>query len=192
VPRYGFAILRGSSTISGLAGIETSLASWFDEIAAKTRRMILPERVLGISNTIHRNFPSIIRLHLGQMAAGPNMTMVMLMGYRISGGVGAIAVGFAFFLPDCVLTLAAVRLAKRFEESPRQATIQEGMAPVVIGLAASGTYRIAWLSFGGGIGLLIALAVFRLLLWRHINPAMFVAIGGIVYLVGPHVISSSR
>ncbi len=126
------------------------------------------------------------------MAPGPKMTTVMLMGYRIAGGVGAIAVGFAFFPPDCVLTLAAVRLAKRFEESPGQATIQKAMAPVVTGLMASGIYTIARLSIRGGTGLLIALAVFRLLLWHDIDPAMLVAIGSIVYLVGPHVISFSR
>src|SRR5437879_806339 len=37
------------STISGLARVDTSPGSWRFEIAASTRRMIFPERVLGIS-----------------------------------------------------------------------------------------------------------------------------------------------
>jgi len=47
---------------------------------------------------------------LGQVAPGPNMTMVLLIGYRTAGALGALAVGRAFFLPDCVLVLIARRL----------------------------------------------------------------------------------
>src|SRR5262249_39256553 len=41
-----------SSTISGFASVEISPASSLFEIAASTRRMILPERVFGMSGTI--------------------------------------------------------------------------------------------------------------------------------------------
>ena len=41
------------STISGLARVETSSTSVKLEIPAMTRRMIFPERVLGMSGTIH-------------------------------------------------------------------------------------------------------------------------------------------
>lgn len=125
---------------------------------------------------------------LGQVAPGPNMTMVVLIGYRIAGAAGALIVGLAFFLPDCILTLVANRLWERFEGSPWRAAVQHGMAPVAIGLMASGTYAIARLSIFNATSLLIALAVLGLLMWRHINPALLVAAGGIAYLIVPHVI----
>ncbi len=43
--------VRISSTISGLASVVTSPMSRPSDIAASTRRMIFPERVLGISGT---------------------------------------------------------------------------------------------------------------------------------------------
>ncbi|HXW85229.1 MAG TPA: chromate transporter, partial [Candidatus Binataceae bacterium] len=55
---------------------------------------------------------------LGQVAPGPNMLMVMVIGYRLSGWAGAVAVGASFFLPDCVLTLAVNRVWHRFRQSP--------------------------------------------------------------------------
>jgi chromate transporter len=125
---------------------------------------------------------------LGQVAPGPNMLMVLLIGYRMAGAVGAVVVGLAFFLPDCILTLVANRLWERFEGSPWRAAVQHGMAPVAIGLMASGTYAIARLSIFNATSLLIALGVFGLLLWRHINPALLVAAGGVAYLLLPHIL----
>jgi chromate transporter len=125
---------------------------------------------------------------LGQVAPGPNMTMVLLIGYRMAGALGALVVGLAFFLPDCILTLVANRLWERFEGSPWRAAVQHGMAPVAIGLMASGTYAIARLSIFNVTSMLIALAVFGLLLWRHINPALLVAASGMAYAFLPHLL----
>ena len=45
-------MFRISLTISGLASVDTSPSSSLFEIALSTRRMILPERVFGMSGTI--------------------------------------------------------------------------------------------------------------------------------------------
>ena len=37
--------------------------------------------------------------------------------------------------------------------------------------------------------MLIAAAIFALLLWRHINPALLVLAGGITYLLLPHALA---
>lgn len=125
---------------------------------------------------------------LGQVAPGPNMTMVLLIGYRMSGALGALVVGLAFFLPDCIITLAANRLWERLEGSPWRAAVQHGMAPVAIGLMVAGTYAIARLSIFNLTSMLIAATVLGLLLWRHVNPALLVLAGGLAYVVLPHVI----
>src|SRR5271156_1592342 len=54
---------------------------------------------------------------LGQVAPGPNMLMVLLIGYKLSGWAGALVVGAAFFLPDCVLTLFVNRVWVHFAAS---------------------------------------------------------------------------
>src|SRR5258708_4076954 len=79
----------------------------------------------------------------GQGAPGANMLMVMLIGYTLAGFVGAMVVGLAFFVPDCILTLFANRLWVHFAASPWRKAIQRGMAPVAIGLMLAGTMAIA-------------------------------------------------
>src|SRR5215472_8189410 len=125
---------------------------------------------------------------LGQVAPGPNMLMVLLIGHRMAGAVGALVVGLAFFVPDCILTLLANRLWVHFKGSPWRAAVQHGMAPVAIGLMLSGTYAIARLSIFNLTSLLIAVSIFALLLWRHINPALLVLAGGLTYLFAPHLL----
>ncbi len=125
---------------------------------------------------------------IGQVAPGPNMLMVLLIGYRMAGALGALVVGIAFFVPDCVLTLVVNRLWEHLQDSPWRAAVQHGMAPVAVGLMVSGTYSIARLSIFNLTSLLIAVTIFALLLWRHINPALLVLGGGIVYLLLPHAV----
>ncbi len=124
---------------------------------------------------------------LGQVAPGPNMLMVLLIGYRMAGAAGAIAVGIAFFLPDCMIAILANRLWRRFHGSPWQLSVQRGIAPIAIGLMISGTYAIARLSTTSPFTIGIALVVFGLLMWRHMNAAVLVMVGGLSYLlVMPH------
>jgi chromate transporter len=126
---------------------------------------------------------------LGQVAPGPNMLMVLLIGHKLAGALGAVLVGLAFFLPDCILTLIANRLWVHFKDSPWRAAVQHGMAPVAIGLMLAGTYAIARLSIFNLTSMLIAGSIFGLLLWRHINPALLVLAGGLTYTLLPHIMA---
>jgi chromate transporter len=118
---------------------------------------------------------------LGQVAPGPNMLMVMIIGYRLAGAAGALVVGLAFFVPDCILTFFANRLWERFSDSPWRAAIQRGLAPVAIGLMLSGTYSIARLSIFNAAGFAIAASTLAILLWRHVNPVLLIAVAGLAY-----------
>lgn len=130
---------------------------------------------------------------IGQVAPGPNMLMVLLIGYRLAGALGAAVVGVAFFLPDCALTLAANRLWIHFSGSPWRQSVQQGLAPVAIGLMFAGTWAIARLSLvhvsDGSLdfaAIAIATVVTAVLLWRHINPGILVLVGGTAYLLLSH------
>jgi len=125
---------------------------------------------------------------LGQVAPGPNMLMVLLIGQKMAGALGALVVGLAFFLADCILTLVAKREWVPFNDSPSRSAVQHGMAPVAIGLMLAGTYAIARLSIFNLTSMLIAVSIFALLMWRHINPALLVLAGGLTYVLLPHVL----
>jgi chromate transporter len=120
---------------------------------------------------------------IGQIAPGPNMLMVEVIGYRLAGALGAVVVALAFFIPDCLITFYVNRVWKRFEGSPWRTAIQRGMAPVAIGLMLSGTYTVAKISIVDLATGLLAVAVFGILYFRHVNPAILIIIGGTVILL---------
>ncbi|HEY1851334.1 MAG TPA: chromate transporter [Candidatus Binataceae bacterium] len=120
---------------------------------------------------------------LGQVAPGPNMLMVMVIGYRVAGYFGAAIVTFAFFLPDCILTLFVNRIWLRFSGSPWRDAIQRAMAPIAIGLMLSGTYSIGRLSIHNVMSFAIAAGTLCVLMWRRVNPLLLISAGGFAYLI---------
>ena len=102
-------------------------------------------------------------------------------------------VGVAFFLPDCALTLAANRLWIHFSRSPWRQSVQQGLAPVAMGLMFAGIWAIARLSLvhvpDGSLDFVatgIAMVVTAILLRRHINPGVLVLAGGTAYMLSTH------
>jgi chromate transporter len=89
-------------------------------------------------------------------------------------------VGLAFFVPDCFITFFVNRIWKRFEGNPWRTAIQRGMAPVAIGLMLSGTYTVAKISIVDAATGVLAVAVFAILYFRHVNPALLILIGGTI------------
>jgi chromate transporter len=124
---------------------------------------------------------------LGQLAPGPNMSMVSVIGYHAAGVPGAILTLIAFFLPSCMLTYSVSHIWDHFAGSPWRAAVQRGMAPITIGLMMSGVYALraavvnpAREASHNAITFAIAIAVTATLLVRHVNPALLILIGGAI------------
>ena len=117
---------------------------------------------------------------LGQMAPGPNMVMVTLIGYKVAGLAGAISVLVAFFLPASVLTFGANRLWHRLSAWPWRESIRRGLGPVTVGLMIAGVISIGKVAIdvvGAGV---LAVVVTALVLTTRINPALLILGGAIV------------
>jgi chromate transporter len=124
---------------------------------------------------------------LGQLAPGPNMTCVSLIGYEVSGLAGLIAVLFAFFFPASLLCYFVSQVWDAAEGSPWRDAVQRGMAPIVIGLMLAGCYALGkTASFSPAKGwdynlltLAIGAAVAIVLSLTRINPALTIIAGGV-------------
>ena len=124
---------------------------------------------------------------LGQVAPGPNMLMVTVIGYRVAGVPGAVAVTLAFFLPACLIALFVGRVWERFHGSPWRSAIQHGLAPVSLGLICAGVLSLGRVAISGPTTLLFAAVVFAVPFWRHVHPTWLVfagAVGGALLLRG--------
>jgi len=117
---------------------------------------------------------------LGQMAPGPNMMMVTVIGYRVAGVAGALAVTLAFFVPASLLTFATSRVWTRFAGSPWRLSVQRGLAPVSIGLMGAGVVAIAEVATRTVATIAIAALVLAILLRYRINPAWIILASGVV------------
>jgi chromate transporter len=124
---------------------------------------------------------------LGQLAPGPNMLMVSVIGYHVAGTAGPLA-GLAgafaalvgFLLPSSLLALGVSRLWGHFEGSPWRTAIQRGLAPMAIGLMAAGVIAIAKVATRDVTTIAMASLVTVILLRRHVNPALLILAGGLV------------
>lgn len=111
---------------------------------------------------------------LGQLAPGPNMLMVQVIGERIAGIAGGLVALLAFFVPASVLAFATGRLWDRLEGWPWRESIQRGLAPISIGLMLAGTITIARLAVTDPWTIALAAVVTAILLWRKVNPAYLI------------------
>jgi chromate transporter len=126
-------------------------------------------------------FPQLIHLYsVGQMAPGPNMMMIVPIGEWAGGVLGAIAVVLAFFGPTAVLTFIVGRLWNKLEKWPWRRSIQQGLAPVSIGLLLAGCFTMAKGAIFGLETATIAVVVLLILLNYKINPALLILVGAVV------------
>ena len=101
-------------------------------------------KVLTVEAHQWLTFPQLIHIYsVGQMAPGPNMMMIVVIGQWAGGFLGAIVTLFAFFGPTALLAFTVGRLWKRLEHWPWRRSIQEGLAPVSIGLLLAGCFTMA-------------------------------------------------
>src|SRR5579863_2536806 len=120
-------------------------------------------------------FPQLIHLYsVGQMAPGPNMMMIVPIGEWAGGMLGAIVVVLAFFGPTAVLTFIVGRLWNKLEKWPWRRSIQQGLAPVSIGLLLAGCFTMAKGAISGTETAAIAVGVLLILQQYKVNPALLV------------------
>jgi chromate transporter len=129
---------------------------------------------------------------VGQLAPGPNMMMIVSIGdwavWGVSGSMalgilGGLVVIIAFFGPTALLALVVGRGWNKLEKWPWRSSIQQGLAPVSVGLLLAGTLSMARTAVTGWTTGGIALAVLLTMLWRKVNPALLVAGGAIAGLI---------
>jgi len=136
-----------------------------------------------LSVDVHRwlTYPQLVHLYsVGQMAPGPNMMMIVAIGEWAGGLVGAIAVAAAFFGPTALLALLVGRLWKRLERWPWRTSIQQGLAPVSVGLLLAGCFTLAKGAVNDLTTATIAVSALLILLRYKINPAFLILGGAII------------
>jgi len=136
---------------------------------------VLPEMQTILAHQFSIDHTQFVHIYsIGQLAPGPNMLMVLVIGYQIAGLIGAGVVLLSFFLPSSVLCFYIGRLWDRFGESPWRRSIQNALEPISIGLMSSGVYAVAKASIVSGTTLALVLVTLYLILRTKINPVLVI------------------
>jgi len=136
---------------------------------------VLPEMQTILAHQFGIDHTQFVHIYsVGQLAPGPNMLMVLVIGYQIAGLIGAGVVLLSFFLPSSLMCFYMGRLWNRFGENPWRRSIQNALEPISIGLMSSGVYAVAKASVVSGITLALALVTLYLILRTKINPVLVI------------------
>ena len=101
---------------------------------------------------------------ISQLAPGPSSLFVAQIGWRIAGWPGAIAAILGMYLPSSVLVYLAERSWHRFRDSSWLIRLENGLAPITIGLILSGGWVVVqevgqdWIGWGiaGGMAVFVS------------------------------------
>ena len=114
---------------------------------------------------------------LSQLTPGPNMLVVVFVGYGAHGFPGALMALAAMFVPASLLTATIAGSWTRLRHRPWAIAAERALLPVGIGLMAAGVYTLARAGIRDapaiGIALLAAGA-----LWTGRVPAIAVVLAG--------------
>ena len=160
------------------------LALWF--VAVGGPSTILPD--------IHRYVVEVNQLMtstqfaeiytLAQVAPGPNVMYVTLIGWQLAGWAGAAATTIPLLVPATTLTLLVGHLNERYPNASIGRAIRRGLTPITIGLMfASATILMRAVNHDWR-GYLITLLTVALVLRKPWNPLWLLAGGARAGILG--------
>lgn len=139
---------------------------------------ILPEmerHVVGAGWVTHTEF--VDAYALSQITPGPGMLMVVMIGYRGAGPLGALFAAIGMFGPASLITWGIADRWSRFGERPVVVLLRRTLSPVALGLIAAGTYTLARLAVHGPVEAVLAAVSIVLVAGLKRSPIIAVAIG---------------
>jgi chromate transporter len=143
---------------------------------------VLPEMQTVLLHQFGLDHTQFVHIYsMGQLAPGPNMLMVLIIGLQIAGGLGAAVVLLSFFLPSSVLCFYVGRLWMKIGETPWRRAIQNALEPISIGLMVSGVYAVGKSAITSPLTLGISCFALVLLALTKVNPVAVILGSGIFY-----------
>lgn len=121
---------------------------------------------------------------ISRAAPGPGLMLATLIGWKVSGWAGAIVATLAIFVPSSLLCYTVALVWRHYRGRRWHTALEQGLAPVGIGLVLSGAVAVLRVSGGGALSWVLAFASAALLTWRpKLHPLLVFAIGGAIVVV---------
>jgi chromate transporter len=121
---------------------------------------------------------------LAQMAPGPNVLIVTLIGYHVAGVAGGVVATAGMCGPACVFAFWFARAWDRFKGAKWRTVIQAALSPLSLGLVAASAYVVTRAADNspGAIGIIVLTAAIAFA--TRFNPLWIFAGAGLLGLAG--------
>lgn len=140
---------------------------------------ILPEMQHQVV-TVHQwmtaeQFSSLFAM--AQAAPGPNMMIVPLVGWHVTGPAGLLVTSLAKFGPSSIITVYVLKFWQRFKDHPLRARFEKALKPITVGLVLVSAWLIADASAQNALLILIVILTAILGMFKKVHPLWVMALG---------------
>lgn len=124
---------------------------------------------------------------ISRASPGPGTMIATLIGWRVSGWLGATVATLAFFLPSSLLCYGVFRLSNAHREKAWHRAFRQGLAPIGTGLVISSVIAILQLSDGGLLTMALAFITAILVILLPRLPVPLFLLAGAAVAVACHL-----
>lgn len=121
---------------------------------------------------------------IAQIAPGPSMLIVPLIGWTTAGWGGALAASVGMFVPSCFLGYLVSLIWNRFREKPWRSVVEKALAPLALGLVFAGGLVIVKAADHSLAGYLVTAATVVVLVRTKLNPLIPIGLAGVLGFLG--------
>ena len=121
---------------------------------------------------------------LAQVAPGPNVMYVPLVGWQIAGLPGAIATTIPIMVPSVTLTLLVAHLHARHPKAALGFAVRRGLTPITIGLIFASGWILMTAVNDDWRGYVLTAATVALVLRTLVNPLWLLGVGAAAGMLG--------
>jgi chromate transporter len=122
---------------------------------------------------------------IAQVAPGPNVLIVTLIGYHVAGVTGGVVATAGMCGPASVFAFWFARVWDRFKEAKWRTVVQAALLPLSLGLVAASAYVVTRAATHSGSAVLLTATTTGVALFTRLNPLWLFAAAALIGLTGP-------
>lgn len=121
---------------------------------------------------------------IAQVAPGPNVLIVTLIGYHVAGAAGAIVATVGMCGPASLCAFWFARIWDRFKDAKWRTVVQAALIPLSLGLVAASAFVVARAAAKTPGAILLTAITAAVAMFTRINPLWLFAAAALFGLAG--------
>jgi chromate transporter len=124
---------------------------------------------------------------IAQIAPGPNILIVSLIGWQVAGLAGLLVATLAINLPHCLLTFYVGRTLAALGDRPWLRSLKDALVPVTVGLILASGVVMARAADHDRLAAAISIGTAAFIVCSNRNPLWMLAAGTLAGLAAAHL-----